>query len=109
MKLFYAPDILRNQVLPEEESGHAVRVLRLQSGDNIEVVDGAGGFYKAVIANPHPKRCSFEIIEKTEEFGKRDFKLHMAIAPTNEELRVGDIPNLFCAGEKRPQKKCISG
>ena len=41
MKLFYAPDILRNQVLPEEESGHAVRVLRLQSGDNIEVVDGA--------------------------------------------------------------------
>lgn len=55
MKLFYAPDILREQVLPEEESGHAVRVLRLQAGDEIEVVDGAGGFYKAMIVNPASK------------------------------------------------------
>ena len=113
MKLFYAPDILRNQVLPEEESGHAVRVLRLQSGDNIEVVDGAGGFYKAVIANPHPKRCSFEIIEKTEEFGKRDFKLHMAIAPTKNieryewfiekavEIGIDEITPLLCRFSER--------
>lgn len=113
MKLFYAPDILREQVLPEEESGHAVRVLRLQSGDNIEVVDGAGGFYKAVIANPHPKRCSFEITEKTEEFGKRDFKLHIAIAPTKNieryewfiekavEIGIDEITPLLCRFSER--------
>ena len=113
MKLFYAPDILRNQVLPEEESGHAVRVLRLQSGDNIEVVDGAGGFYKAVIANPHSKRCSFEITEKTEEFGKRDFKLHIAIAPTKNieryewfiekavEIGIDEITPLLCRFSER--------
>jgi len=82
MALFYVPNLAYGNVLPEEESQHAVKVLRLQIGDEIVVVDGAGGYYKAQITNPHPKHCDFEIIETQTKFGKRDYRLHIAIAPT---------------------------
>lgn len=42
---FYAPDIESTATLPETESGHAVRVLRKQPGDTIEVVDGRGTLF----------------------------------------------------------------
>ena len=40
MHVFYAPDIETTAVLPEEESHHAVRVLRLEVGATIQIVDG---------------------------------------------------------------------
>ncbi len=88
MALFYVPNLASGNVLPEEESQHAVKVLRLQIGDEIVVVDGAGGYYKAQITNPHPKHCDFEIIETQTGFGKRDYKLHIAIAPTKNIERI---------------------
>ena len=42
MHRFYAPDIETSLTLPEIESQHAVRVLRLAEGDMIEDVDGKG-------------------------------------------------------------------
>ncbi len=42
MHRFYAPDIDVNGTLPEEESRHAVKVLRLTEGDALDVVDGKG-------------------------------------------------------------------
>jgi len=87
MSLFYVPS-LTVPVLPEEESQHAVKVLRLQVGEEITVVDGAGGLYKARITNPHPKHCSFEITETILEYGKRDYRLHIAIAPTKNMERL---------------------
>ena len=87
MALFYVPTISLN-VLPEEESQHAVKVLRFQNGDKITIVDGVGGYYEARITNPHPKHCGFEIIETKLEFGKRNYKLHIAIAPTKNIERL---------------------
>jgi 16S rRNA (uracil1498-N3)-methyltransferase len=42
--------------LSESESHHAIRVLRLTSGDHIECFDGNGHQLTAVIQDPHPKR-----------------------------------------------------
>ena len=42
MHLFYTPDIALSNELPEEEAAHAVRVLRLQPGDEVLV----GGYDK---------------------------------------------------------------
>ena len=42
MHRFYQPDIASTLQLSEDESKHCVRVLRLQEGDEIEVVDGCG-------------------------------------------------------------------
>ena len=113
MTLFYVPNLTSGNVLPEEESQHAVKVLRLQVGDEIVIVDGVGGFYKAKITNPHPKHCGFEIIELQTEFGKRDYKLHIAIAPTKNierlewfiekatEIGIDEITPLVCRFSER--------
>ncbi|WP_372648504.1 16S rRNA (uracil(1498)-N(3))-methyltransferase [Draconibacterium sp.] len=83
MQLFYVPTISGAEViLDETESKHAVRVLRLKEGDEIELIDGKGGFYKARIQNANPKKCQLSIIDSQTEFGKKDFHLHIAIAPT---------------------------
>ena len=46
MHRFFAPDIEETLMLPEVESQHAVRVLRLKEGDEVEVVDGKGVLYR---------------------------------------------------------------
>ncbi len=113
MTLFYVPNLTSGLVLPEEESLHAVKVLRLQTGDEIIVVDGVGGYHKARITLPHHKRCGFEIIETIEEFGKRDYKLHIAIAPTKNierlewfiekatEIGIDEITPIICRFSER--------
>ena len=111
--MFYCPDILHSFTLSEEESQHAVRVLRLQAGDELEVVDGAGGYYLAVVTNPHPKHCEFQIKETITEYGKRDYRLHIAIAPTKNierlewfiekctEIGVDEITPILCRFSER--------
>ncbi len=111
--MFYCPDIQFSNSLSEEESKHAVRVLRLQAGDNIEIVDGVGGYYKAKITNPHPKHCEFEVYETYTEFGKRNYKLHIGIAPTKNiervewfiekctEIGIDEITPLLCRFSER--------
>ena len=49
MHVFYTPDIQSQAELPEEEAAHAVRVLRLQTGDEVTLTDGKGNFYRAEI------------------------------------------------------------
>ena len=50
MHVFYTPDIQSHAELPEEEAAHAVRVLRLQTGDEVTLTDGKGNFYRAEIS-----------------------------------------------------------
>lgn len=89
MQLFYVPNISASQVvLNETESKHAIRVLRLSEGTHLQLIDGVGGFYKAKITDANPKKCKLEIMESQLDFGKKDFKLHMAIAPTKNIDRM---------------------
>ncbi len=113
MTIFYVPNLSSGSILPEEESQHAVKVLRLQTGDEIVVVDGVGGYYKARITLPHHKRCSFEIIETIKEYGKRNYNLHIAIAPTKNierlewfiekatEIGIDEITPIICRFSER--------
>lgn len=83
MQLFYLPDLKGNQfLLPEEESKHCIKVLRMQAGDEITLIDGHGTLVTAKIVDTHPKRCVVEAISRIEEFEKRPFRLNMAVAPT---------------------------
>lgn len=94
MYLFYATDIPQSievgqQIqLDEEESAHAVRVLRYAAGDTIRIADGRGHMYEAVITNPHPKHCEVEIrsIEKQTKHHQGD--VHIAVAPTKNIERM---------------------
>ena len=83
MQLFYVPNISGTEVvLNETESKHAVRVLRIKEGDKVQFVDGIGGFYSAKISEANPKKCRLQINSTVKNFGKKDFHLHIAIAPT---------------------------
>jgi len=83
VQLFYIPNISGNEViLNETESKHAIRVLRLTVGNQVQLIDGEGGFYEAEISDAHHKRCKLLITNSIQEFEKKNFKLHIAIAPT---------------------------
>jgi len=83
MQLFYVPNISGDEILLNEtESKHAIRVLRLQNGNRVQVIDGTGGFYEAEITDANQKKCRLSVLKSQLEFGKKDFHLHIAIAPT---------------------------
>ncbi|KGE15629.1 16S rRNA (uracil(1498)-N(3))-methyltransferase [Sphingobacterium deserti] len=91
MHLFYTPTLEpqhENFVLSEEESKHAVRVLRLVAGDTVYLVDGRGGWYTAEILDPHPKRTTLLINQVEQEYGKLHYHLHIAVAPTKNIDRI---------------------
>lgn len=91
MHLFYTPDIQPQHkafILNEEESKHAVRVLRLSVGQQVQLVDGKGGRYAAVITDAHPKRTVLQIRSVSMDDGKRPYYLHIAIAPTKSIDRL---------------------
>ncbi|PIF02683.1 MAG: 16S rRNA (uracil(1498)-N(3))-methyltransferase [Paludibacter sp.] len=116
--MFYAPNILETQVLSEEESRHAVKVLRLNLGSEIELLDGKGGKYRAKITLAHQKRCEFEIIEQLEKSVlPKSGRLHIAIAPTKSidrfewfiekstEIGVDEITPILCRFSERKTLK----
>lgn len=87
MQLFYAPEIEATGILPEDESGHCVRVLRHQEGDHIDVTDGKGNLFDVVIVAAHAKRCAVEIVgrkKRTEPLPK----ITIAVAPTKNMDRL---------------------
>lgn len=89
MHLFYTPDIQQDYyTLNEEESKHCIKVLRLQNADEVFLIDGRGGFYTASILDAHPKKTLLKITQTTQEFGKRNHYLHIAIAPTKNIERT---------------------
>ena len=88
MHLFYTPDIAERNELPSEEAAHAVRVLRLQPGDEIALTDGKGCFYKAEISTVNQKRCLVNILAKEEQPPLWKGHLHLAMAPTKNMDRI---------------------
>ena len=88
MHRFFAPDIEETLTLPEIESQHAVRVLRLKEGDEIEVVDGKGVLFKCEITLAHNKRCGVSIVERIEIPPHWGNKIVMCVAPTKNLDRI---------------------
>jgi 16S rRNA (uracil1498-N3)-methyltransferase len=89
MHTFYVSDLSPNNItLDEDESKHAIRVLRLVIGSEVILVDGKGTRAIAVVNEDHPKRCSLEIQTREKEKSDRAYKLHIAIAPTKNLDRL---------------------
>jgi len=56
----------------------------MKEGDRLTVTDGAGSFYDCSLLQAHPKQCMLNILRQWEEPSKRDFRLHIAFAPTKQ-------------------------
>jgi 16S rRNA (uracil1498-N3)-methyltransferase len=82
--------IIQNNVaiLNEDESLHCVKVLRHKVGDIIQVIDGFGTRAIGKIEAAHAKQCAVSLTEKEVVKQSRNYKLHIAIAPTKNIERI---------------------
>ena len=118
MQLFYTPDIDPSSpqyFLNEEESKHCTRVLRLENGIEVQLIDGKGGLYFATIKEAHPKRTILQINSVTSSFNKRNHYLHIAVAPTKNiermewflekatEIGIDEISFIICRRSERKE------
>ena len=87
MRLFYSPNIEIDKALNEDESRHAIKVLRLKEGDKIEVLDGNGSAYIAEISSANPKRCELSILNKTKH-NRKSYSLEVVVSPTKNSDRI---------------------
>ncbi|KAA3638251.1 MAG: 16S rRNA (uracil(1498)-N(3))-methyltransferase [Bacteroidetes bacterium] len=114
MNIFYTSDIINDLAyLGQEEAVHCVRVLRKREGDAIVIIDGKGSMYDAVLTEVTKKKCVARIIKVIRKDQQRNYKLHMAIAPTKNisrfewflekatEIGIDEITPLLCEHSER--------
>ena len=88
VRFFYVPDASTSHELPADEAMHALRVLRLQSGDEMMLMDGVGNFYRAEVTLAHTKHCLYDIKETMPQQPQWLGHVHLAIAPTKMMERM---------------------
>ena len=113
MVVFYSPNVLETNALTEEESYHCTKVLRMREGDVVQVTDGKGNMYEAKIVLPDAVHTMLAIRSVISDFGKRRYRLHLAVAPTKNidrfewlvekavEIGVDRITPLLCQHSER--------
>ena len=88
VRFFYSPEAAISHELPEEEAQHALRVLRLQPGDEIFLMDGKGTYYRAHITEADRRHCFYEIDETKPQPRQWTGHLHLAMGPTKNMDRT---------------------
>ena len=87
MYIFYEPGIPQGvNLLNEDESRHATKVLRLKPGDRFKATDGQGRFYTCRIKSVG-KNCAFEALQ-TLQVPPPSHHIHVALAPTKNQDRI---------------------
>lgn len=89
MQMFYLPEAAEGIVtLPEDESKHCVKVLRMGAGDTFNVTDGKGFLYDATLIDAVPKHATAELTNKRKGYDHWNYTLQIAIAPTKLNERM---------------------
>lgn len=119
MRSFFIPHTtldVDSLTLPVEESKHACKVLRMQNGQQLSIVNGKGDELIAEITNADYKACEVKKVRFTHQ-PSDDFEIHIAIAPTKmndrfewflekaTELGVHHITPLLCSNSERKKIK----
>lgn len=78
---FYSQTVASNDliVLNEEQSKHAVQVLRMKVHDKLQLTDGLGHLHTAIIVDPHKRQCVVKV-EATEFFHRTFPEITIAIS-----------------------------
>ena len=87
-RFFYVPNAGQENEMPTEEALHALRVFRIKSGDEINLMDGVGNFYRAEVTLAATKRCLYEVKEVLPQQPAWHGHVHLAIAPTKVMDRI---------------------
>ena len=118
MHMFYSKDKDTERFkLDENESRHLYRVLRLQEGDKVSVINGSGNLYNCTILEAGPRSALLETLSVRKNYNKRDYRLHIAIAPTKNndrfewfveksiEFGIDEISPIICGRSERKTYK----
>ncbi len=116
-RYFYVPDAASTNELPAEEAAHASRVLRLESGDEVFLIDGTGCFFKAQLTLVTKGRCLYDIVERLPQEKTWNGRIAVAMAPTKvidrvewtlekaTEIGIDEFSLLNCAFSERRNVK----
>jgi 16S rRNA (uracil1498-N3)-methyltransferase len=115
MQLFYSNQPVKDQcTLDEQESRHAIKVLRLGYGSTLSLTDGSGVIFQGIIRDPSPKGCLIEIINSQPGNDLRDYSLNIAISPLKNpdrfewfvekavEIGIDSITPVVCDHTEKP-------
>lgn len=115
MQLFYNPNIDESTEqfsFSKEESRHISKVLRKKVGDILTITNGNGWLFEAEIISADLKNCVAIIVSK-ELKPKKEYSLHLAVAPTKmndryewflekaTEIGIDSITPIICDHSER--------
>jgi 16S rRNA (uracil1498-N3)-methyltransferase len=89
LPFFYTEPVAAAQsivVLNEENSKHAVQVLRMENGEQLKLTDGLGNLYTAEISDAHKKKCTVNILERNFEDAPAT-RVSIAVSPIKNNSR----------------------
>ena len=113
MNIFIATVEQKLATLTSEESWHCAKVLRKKTGDKIQLIDGIGNFYEGVLEIVSDKKCTANLTSGSILQEKRNYYLHLAIAPTKQidriewmiekavEIGIDEISFISCKNSER--------
>jgi 16S rRNA (uracil1498-N3)-methyltransferase len=117
MNIFIANIIDKEAFLEAEESWHCSKVLRKKAGDKIAVIDGKGLYAEGILELVSDKKCKLQLTQDPVLQTKRNYQLHLAIAPTKQidriewmiekavEIGLDEISFLQCKNSERVNLK----
>ena len=102
----------RKILLDEENSKHVVQVLRMKSGDRLNLTDGKGNLLTAAIVGDHKKHCEVRIEEaRHKEQGSRKISIAISLLKNSNrfewflekatEIGINEIIPLICKRTER--------
>lgn len=117
MNIFYSPNALLNEYceLDEQESQHAVKVLRKKVGEELYVFDGKGNLFDARIESIGKKTVTLHVVRHMENKEADGPLLHLAVAPPKNldrfewllekvtEIGVSEITPILCKHSERKE------
>ena len=119
-RYFFVPDAENQTELPIDEAMHAMRVLRLKSGDELFLMDGVGNYFRAQVTVAATHHCYYEILEKLPQEPQWKGHLHLGIAPTKmmdrmewmmekaTEVGIDEVTFLNCKFSERRLVKLVT-
>ncbi|OIQ38924.1 MAG: 16S rRNA (uracil(1498)-N(3))-methyltransferase [Bacteroidetes bacterium MedPE-SWsnd-G1] len=116
MQLFYSEHISNNSAqftFDKIESRHIVKVLRKNTGDQLNITNGKGDLFTVEIVLPNEKKCLVDIVNSEKREKPWNYYLHIAIAPTKNndryewflekatEIGIDEITPIICKHSER--------
>ncbi|WCO03299.1 16S rRNA (uracil(1498)-N(3))-methyltransferase [Psychroserpens ponticola] len=115
MQLFFNSELSQDKdqiQFSKEESKHIIKVLRKSIGDILHITNGKGVLFTSEIIIADQKKCVSKITS-SEIKPKRNYNLHLAVAPTKmndrfewflekaTEIGIDSITPIFCENSER--------